>query len=539
MLGASETEGGGALRGIQQLVPAAAGLAHREPLGFGKTLIFPATRKISGPGGVVVVPPRIMHLFLALADERGAVVTRDALVRRCWTRPFVGEDSLNGAIAELRKALRTVSAEDVSVETVPKTGYRLASASSEEQPAAAAASVPSAALLHGSQWQPSRRLLLGGGIAALGAAGFVGWRAAAPGGGEAAFLIERGSQALRQGLPDANAQGVNFFSKAVELEPDNAKGWGMLALAWRSAADYGGADNTAKARTNAEMAARRALAIDPRQSDALTALATLTPAFGRWIDAERRIRDVLAIDPANVFAVAALGTLLMSTGQVRACLQRLNWLMERDTLSPNLQFRRVYTLWSAGHLAEMDRTADSALQSWPRHPAVWFARFWTLAFTGRAPAAMDMLLDTATRPPMPAPAARVLELSVKAIGSKRAADIRAAADAYFAAAAGGPGQATTAIMVLSYLGEAGAALQVAQGFLLRRGDVIVRQRHSSAQPSVTDTHHRMAMMLWVPATQGLRLHPEFRSLCDGIGMVDYWRKTGARPDFREGSLATI
>ena len=89
----------------------------------------------------------------------------------------------------------------------------------------------------------------------------------------------------------------------------------------------------------------------------------------------------------------------MSTGQVTKCLQQLNWLVQRDPLSPNHQFRRVYTLWSNGLLPEMDRTADAALQAWPRHPAVWFARFWTLTFTDRVPEALRRLAHGQTRPP--------------------------------------------------------------------------------------------------------------------------------------------
>ncbi|MCY7279926.1 MAG: hypothetical protein LH610_03355, partial [Sphingomonas bacterium] len=71
------------------------------------------------------------------------------------------------------------------------------------------------------------------------------------------------------------------------------------------------------------------------------------------------------------------------------------------------------------------------------------------------------------------------------------------------------------------------------------GPLVVQLRHTAAQPSITDQHHRMAMMLWVPATQALRLHPGFQSLCDGIGMVDYWKATRTRPDFDGGSLSLI
>ncbi len=49
----------------------------------------------------------------------------------------------------------------------------------------------------------------------------------------------------------------------------------------------------------------------------------------------------------------------------------------------------------------------------------------------------------------------------------------------------------------------------------------------------------MTMVLWVPATRALRLQPGFRSLCANIGLIDYWKATRTRPDFNEGSLATI
>lgn len=517
--------------GTDRVAPAAADLANRKPFALGTTTIIPATREISGPDGTGIVPPRVMQVLLALADAEGAVITRDALAQRCWSGRFVAEDSLNGAIAELRKALRAASVQGVGIETVPKTGYRLTGADfMEASPAIATAAFGFPA--------PTRRVVLVGSIAAIAGAGFAGWIALNRDSRQATLLIERGTQALRQGLPDANAQGVQFFDKAVALEPGNAKGWGMLALAWRAAAEYGAPGNTATARANSEMAAKRALAINSRQSDALTALAILTPSFGDWAAAERRIRNVLAVDPGNYFAVAALGTLMMSTGQVRASLKCLNWLAEQDPLSANVQFRRVYTLWSVDRLAEMDRTADRALQSWPRHPAVWFARFWTLAFTGRAAAAQAMLSDATIRPQMPIPAVELLQLSVKAIGSNRTPDIMSAVAANLEAASRGPGQATTAIMVLSQLGASAAAYDVARGLLAQLGPVIVRQRHTSAQASITDQHHRMTMMLWIPATRTLRLHPGFRSLCDGMGMLDYWKTTNNRPDFNIASLAT-
>ena len=501
-------------------------LAQRAALRLGSITIDPATRQFRGPAGSATVRPQVMLVFLTLADAQGAVVSRDELVLHAWSGRFVAEDSLNGAISEIRRALRSAGAEGAEIVTIPKTGYRLVHPDVTEQPWSDA--VPAGNGL-------SRRWLIGAGagVALLGGAALFTGR----GNGDAQqveTLIDRGLVALRQGLPEYNAQGASALRAATALDPDNARAWGLLALSLRAAAEYGTPQQASEAGRQAELAARRALALDPRQSDALTALALLTPSFGQWLEAEQRLRDVLAIDPANLFAMAGLSRLLMSTGQVGGALKSLDRQAVLDPLSPNLQFRRVYTLWSAGRLDEADATADRALQSWPRHPAVWFARMYTFAFTDRVRRAQAMLADSGQRPAMPPPAAQLLDLSLKALAQPNSPIAAQAVRANVAAAARGPAQAVGALMVLSALGAAAEAYEVARGFLLQRGDVVVRQRHSAQQPSVTDLHHRMTMMLWIPVTRTLREEPRFPALCEEMGLVDYWRQAGVRPDLPVG-----
>ncbi len=133
----------------------------------------------------------------------------------------------------------------------------------------------------------------------------------------------------------------------------------------------------------------------------------------------------------------------------------------------------------------------------------------------------------------------VLRLSLGAIGDGSVEQREVAIAANLGASTKSPGQAITAIMLLSGLGAPEHSLEVARGFLLRRGQLLVEQRHPAGQPPITDSHHRMAMMLWIPASSALRMHPGFKSLCEGIGLVDYWRQTGNRPDFRGGSLRNM
>lgn len=400
------------MHGSDRPASSTASLAHRPALRLGGVTVDPATRQLTGPGGSAVLRPQVMLVFLSLFDAQGGVVTRDELVERAWSGRFVAEDSLNGAISEIRRALRTSGAHEVEIVTVPKTGYRLQHPELAAGPAGKAAGRAAT-----PEFAPSRRLLLGMGAAGgVSLVGLAAWRWGGGGkAGEVEQLLEEGLIALRQGLPEFDAQGVRAFRAATALEPDNARAWGLLALSLRAAAEYGTPQQASKAAQETELAARRALALDPRQSDALTALALLTPSFGQWFEAEQRLRAVLEIAPDNPFAMSGLSRILMSTGQVRTCLASLDRQVALDPLSPNLQFRRVYTLWSAGRLEEADATADRALQTWPRHPAVWFARMWTFAFTARVPRAQAMLADGDQRPPMPPPAAALLGLSLDAL----------------------------------------------------------------------------------------------------------------------------
>src|SRR4029453_13436312 len=119
------------------------------------------------------------------------------------------------------------------------------------------------------------------------------------------------------------------------------------------------------------LAARRALALDPRQGDALAALATLRPPFGDWLAAGSRLLRGRGVGPENVAAIRALGTLLQSVGRRRDSWTWNERAAALDPLSPVHQFRKALKQWIFDRVPEADLRIDPGLLLWPRAAPVW------------------------------------------------------------------------------------------------------------------------------------------------------------------------
>ncbi|HVF83925.1 MAG TPA: winged helix-turn-helix domain-containing protein, partial [Sphingomicrobium sp.] len=319
-------------------------LSLRADFPLGLATVSPSARRVDGPGGGGAVEPRVMQILVVLAEAKGKVVTRDTLFRRCWGGVYVGEDSLNRAIAGARRIAEIAGAGSFAIETIPRTGYRLtSSAASDGAPASA--------------------------TPAYGAA--------------VASALEVGVKTWRLGLPAVPADAIACLRAAAELAPDRADVWGLLALLLRDAAEYAEPADCAALVGECEGAAGRALAIDATEDNARTALACLPPLFGGWLEARERLvtgRSAVRASSASAHAVAVLE---MATGRPSAAIPIIEQLIEDDPLAAIYAYKRVYHLWTLGRLSEMDRVADRAMQLWPAHPAIWFARWWSLACTGR------------------------------------------------------------------------------------------------------------------------------------------------------------
>lgn len=331
-------------------------------------------------------------------------------------------------------------------------------------------------------------------------------------------------------MADARLLRLETIRNACEIMPSSAMAHGWMAMLCRHAAEYSAPAEASTWVGKCEASARRALAIDPAQPLARVAPISVSPLYGRWTTSRDMLTEILADHPNEPVAAHDLSVLDMATGQIRAAKKTRDRLIAKDPFATNYCYKTVYQNWSVGDFAAMDHAADRAVALWPLHPAVWTVRLWTLAFTGRLPAAREMI-EHSVKPALPQATLAYLKQILAAVtgGDSRARDQAVAAS--IAAARNGPAHAIAAMFALSLLDRTDDLFDVASAYFFRDGLSPVPLHHGADEPALNEQHRRLTQILFTPVFAGLRGDPRFKSICSRTGLTQYWDKTGLRPDF--------
>jgi DNA-binding winged helix-turn-helix (wHTH) protein len=460
---------------------------------YGGLTLRTRDRVLVGPTASVAMEPLVARLLIALSRRAGHMVARSELFQLCWGDTPVGDDSLNRVVAGLRRALRDVGDGSVVIETIPAAGYTL------RLP-------PDGVASHQVREE----------LACAARAALKSWRAA---------------------YPEPDALTTERLRRALALVPDAANGWGMLALMHRHAAEYGDVAERADQVAACHDAAHRALDIDPGQIEAQVALISIIPLFGNWGEAHEQLSALCDADPNNAVAAHDLAIIEMATGRVRAAKSIIARLIAGDRLAPIYGYKATYQNWSTGDLAEMDRVADNSIQLWPSHPAVWTARFWSLAYTKRVAAALAMLDDAAPSPPIDRIGRSNLSTLLRAFEERNRAQLERLGEKATQAAAAGPIQAITSLFTVGLIGDLERAKSITKAYYLHEGKEPVPQS-VTAEPGLNEARRRVTQILFTPAGSMLRQDRAFDELCDRIGLSRYWSNSGRWPDYLAQDRAT-
>lgn len=510
-------------------------LTLRPDMQLGPMLVSPSRRLVEGPGGNAHLEPLTMQVFLLLLDARGKVVTRNELFDQCWGGISVGDDSLNRVIVKVRRTGVHIAPGLFEIETIPRTGYRLTGEITR-----LGSDMPIEANDSERRGRMSRRALIAGGAAAAVASAGLWSSLTLRTDSRSVALVEEADQILRYEYSERRLSAVPLLEEALKIEPGAPAALGLLAYARAIAATtapspgVGGADRAQAA----ERAIKAALDADANDPHARLALLLFHGGGFDWAATEDNLRQILEDAPRNALTGNWLVALYQAAGRSGLSWTLNEQLVRIDPISPIPQHRRALKHWIFGRTREADEVIERLIRIWPGHPWVWNARFLILAFTGRPDAALDMIYDSVTRPSN-ITSARMAQWrpTLAALRQPSPAAVAAAREANLTAARQSPGQAVYAVMALSGIGEIDAAFEVAEGFLLSRGKIVIRRPSDPDNMLVNTPTWRSTQWISTPPLAQLRADPRFGALCDGIGLTAYWRTRGIGPDYPDVRMA--
>jgi DNA-binding winged helix-turn-helix (wHTH) protein/tetratricopeptide (TPR) repeat protein len=282
-------------------------------------------------------------------------------------------------------------------------------------------------------------------------------------------------------------------------------------------------------------AADRAWQLDPRHgSTHLAKMWTLPTAL--WAERIELLRTGVAMDVENGSTYGFLNALYLSTGQLEKARIALAQGRARDPLDTGKMFRQAQTFIVMGDFdaaraafAELDRRAGPDF-----------------------PRAYDLLIPTSVwwMSPEEARAVRLKPLPpLSRVSTEHVALLGAIADALAEAKIGGDERAAERIwkactsepvdksMRLTCL-SAGAQLGRLDIAFAAAGSLLPDVRATLSDPQdeawlATPTATQDALFLFTPWTASLRADERIIPVFERLGILEYWRETGAWPDFCE------
>lgn len=493
-------------------------LAEEAEFDLGGMHVIPAERSVVFNGERRELQPRVMQVLVALAKAGTSVVSRDRLVDLCWSGRVVGDDALNRVILSLRHLAQEFTPPPFTIETVPRVGHRL---------------IPSGDRQYAPMLANRRGLMVAGSAVAIVGVVGLGWAWQQTGlPSEARPLVEDAKASIADGNVEQIGNAVAKLKNATRLAPDSAEVWGLLALAYQKQARFAPEEERSRLVVRGLESAKRSLAIDSDQPDARAAIILAMPEFRNWLAFESACRSAWQAHPRHPDINWALAKLLAQVGRSAEALRHLDMALAARPMASRLHVFRTNLLWSLGRLEEAESEIEKAFDLWPRNNSIWFTRFYFLMHNGRPETAAAMFADAANRPiGIPEWNFQLSVLQARALEGD-AAMVGKALEASRNAARQGTGFAQNAIVFAGAANAMDAAFELMDAYYFGKGFSVGETYFTKEQGVYSSALHRDTYFLFWRPMANVRHDPRFGRLTARLGLEDYWRRSGAKPDYR-------
>ena len=177
-------------------------------------------------------------------------------------------------------------------------------------------------------------------------------------------FVNRGSEQLAEGNPD---RAIEYFYKALEIDPDYSSAYTQLSNAFRSQVPWDGFD-----RYEVDMAisfGEKAVFLDPDDPEARMALG-MAYYWKRWYrQAYPHIRHADELN-ASAETAAALGVMEIEMGNFDRALNEFERALQFDTTNPLLLFRIGSVERILGNRERARDLIQQALEEFPDQPVL-------------------------------------------------------------------------------------------------------------------------------------------------------------------------
>ena len=185
-------------------------------------------------------------------------------------------------------------------------------------------------------------------------------------GAQALEAYLRGRYFWNKRTSEAFKKGIEYFNRAIELEPDYAAAYDGLSDSYLMLACRGVLPITETFR-KAKDAAERALRIDPELGEARASLAHVRLHGWEWDGLDIEFRRALELNPGYAFAHYWYAEYLMAIGRPAQAVASVRRALAIDPLSPVLNASLGMILYLARRMPESMETLRKALEIDPNH----------------------------------------------------------------------------------------------------------------------------------------------------------------------------
>jgi len=162
-------------------------------------------------------------------------------------------------------------------------------------------------------------------------------------------------------------KGIEYFSQAIEMDPNYALAWAGLANGYWEDSDIHVAPDDVMPK--AKKAARQAIALDDTLAEAHSSLAIALTAYDwDWPNAEIEFRRAIELNPDYATAHAYYGWYLSLMGRTEAAITESKRAVELDPVSTEYNYQLALALYrgrrSDEAVAQFRKTLEQDPNSW-------------------------------------------------------------------------------------------------------------------------------------------------------------------------------